>query len=246
MALIEEFNKSGNWLFRYRSFIPIVLYVLAFLVIYFTDEFFVNYQDLWWGLTCLAISFIGLFVRAITVGRTPAGTSGRNTKQGQVADVLNTRGIYSVVRHPLYLGNFLMWFGLFLYVGNPWFVIVASLLFWVYYERIMFAEEYFLRNKFGDAYLEWSEKVPSFIPKFNLWKKTDMSFSMVNVLRREYNGFFATIFSFALINFMKNYFYNNDLMLTLYWVYIGIAGFVIFITLRSLKKYTKVLEVTGR
>ena len=32
-------------------------------------------------------------------------TSGRNTHD-QVADSLNTSGIYSIVRHPLYVGNF--------------------------------------------------------------------------------------------------------------------------------------------
>ncbi|MGB8874133.1 MAG: hypothetical protein WCC75_12145, partial [Desulfobaccales bacterium] len=44
-------------------------------------------------------------------GLPPRGTSGRNT-QGQVAETLNTTGIYSLVRNPLYLGNFLIWLGL--------------------------------------------------------------------------------------------------------------------------------------
>lgn len=45
-----------------------------------------------------------------TIGQVPKGTSGRNTSQ-QVADTLSTDGVYSVVRHPLYLGNFLMCMG---------------------------------------------------------------------------------------------------------------------------------------
>jgi len=57
----------------------------------------------------IALSMFGFIIRAIAIGTTPKGTSGRNTKEGQVAESLNTKGIYSMVRHPLYLGNYFMW-----------------------------------------------------------------------------------------------------------------------------------------
>ncbi|NLL27934.1 MAG: DUF1295 domain-containing protein [Bacteroidales bacterium] len=47
----------------------------------------------------------------------PKGISGKNTEK-QIADFLNTKGMYSIVRHPLYLGDFLMWLGLFIYIGR--------------------------------------------------------------------------------------------------------------------------------
>jgi len=83
---------------------------------------------------------LGLFIRAYAVGHTPANTSGRNTKE-QLADELNTTGIYSMVRHPLYLGNFFMWLGAAVLTKNGWFIVAFILLYWIYYERIMFAEE---------------------------------------------------------------------------------------------------------
>ena len=250
MALIEEFDKSGNWLFRWRSFLPLVLYVLAAIVIvYELDEHQPTYEQNW-AIVCLVVSRIGQIIRAITVGYTPKGTSGRNTKEGQVAEVLNTKGIYSTVRHPLYLGNFFMWLGIIMYVGNWWFTIVCSLLFWVYYERIMFAEEFFLRKKFGQDYLNWSAKTPPFWPSFRNWKSAGWNFSMRNVMKREYNGFFAIFLSFALLDVMKNYIHlgysNWKTLLSPFWLYLLIFSFVVFIVLRSLKKYTKVLSVKER
>jgi protein-S-isoprenylcysteine O-methyltransferase Ste14 len=246
MALIEEFDRSGNWLFKRRSYLPLVLYLIALLVIIFDHREFMPHTGLLWSLLCLAVSFSGLAIRAFTIGYTPAGTSGRNTGEGQVAEQLNTAGIYSLLRHPLYLGNFMMWLGLFLYVGNVWFVITACLLFWLYYERIMFAEEHFLRRKFGDAYLKWSSATPAFLPHFGHYRKAGLDFSLRNVLKREYNGFFATIISFMALDFAKHAIHQANYTLSTHWIYIGILGFLIFFTLRTLKKATKVLEVKGR
>jgi len=250
MALIEELDRSGNWLFRWRSFLPLVLYVLAALVIAVEADVHMPMYNQTWALACMGVSLFGQLIRAITIGHTPKGTSGRNTKEGQVAEVLNTKGIYSVVRHPLYLGNFFMWLGIIVYVGNWWFTLVCSLLFWVYYERIMFAEEFFLRKKFGQAYLNWSEKVPAFWPRLFQWKSSGVEFSMRNVLKREYNGFFAIFLSFTLLDAMKNYvhygFSTWQDLITPFWMYALAISFTIFIVLRSLKKYTQVLNVEGR
>jgi len=250
MALIEEFDKTGNWLFRWRSFLPLFLYLLAFFVVVFADTSHVPHDEFSWSMICLAISLFGQLIRAITIGNTPKSTSGRNTKAGQVADVLNTKGIYSTVRHPLYVGNFFMWLGIVIYVGNWWFTATIVLLFWLYYERIMFAEEHFLRKKFGQIYLNWAEKTPAFVPKITQWKNADMRFSIRNVLKREYNGFFAVFVSFLLVNILRNYIEYSSLklehLINPWWIWLTIGAFIIFITLRTLKKTTKVLNVEGR
>ena len=117
---------------------------------------------LWWRL--------GVAVRA-SQRFTASHTSGRNT-EGQVADSLNTTGMYSIVRNPLYLGNFLMILGVVLFLRIWWIPALYATLFALYYERIIFAEEMFLRDKFGQDYLAWASKTPAFFPKFALWKPT--------------------------------------------------------------------------
>src|SRR5688572_286405 len=200
MPLKEEFEVAGNWLFRRRSWLPLVLYAFALVIMfYYSDVTHTWITDRNWGFICLGISILGLLVRVITIGFTPKGTSGRNTEK-QVAETLNRTGIYSVVRHPLYLGNFLMWLGLFLYLGIWWFAIICCLVYWLYYERIMLAEEEFLRGTYGAEYETWASQTPAFIPKLTGWISSNASFSLRNVLKREYNGLFAMLFSFAALN----------------------------------------------
>ena len=60
--------------------------------------------DMHYEAACIALAFVGLAIRVFTVGFVPAGTSGRK-HDGQIAETLNTTGIYSLTRNPLYLGN---------------------------------------------------------------------------------------------------------------------------------------------
>ena len=245
MSLVEEFDKRGNWFFKYRSYLPVVLYPLATFVLILEFKQDIQLPELTWSIICLSVSLLGLLVRILVIGFTPKGTSGRNTSK-QVAETVNTKGIYSVVRHPLYLGNFLMWFGIILYVNNIWFAITTVLLFWLYYERIMFAEEQFLKGKFGEQYQKWSMTAPPFFPKLKGWQKADLEFSFKNVLKREYNGLFAVGISFAYLNVFKNYLATRVFNISDFWLYTLAVTFVIFLVLRTLKKKTRILHVDGR
>jgi protein-S-isoprenylcysteine O-methyltransferase Ste14 len=247
MALIHSFEKSGNLLFRHRGQIPVFLFIIAIPVIYFTD---INDWDestimvLTWS--SIALSTLGFLIRAWAIGTTPKGTSGRNTKAGQVAEVLNTKGIYSVVRHPLYLGNYFMWIGIVLFTFNIWFVITVSLAFWLYYERIMFAEERFLEKKFGDNYMEWSQKVPAFLPAFQKYIRNDIPFSMKSILRREYSGLLATVIGFVFIDHLRYYFQNGNIDIFRSSSWILLISLFITLILRTLKHQTRLLHEVDR
>lgn len=246
MALVNSFEKSGNYLFKNRGHIPIILYLFVIPVIYFTAYPVLNELQ-YLVLTGFAVflSVLGFIVRAISIGTTPKGTSGRNTKE-QVAESLNSTGIYSTVRHPLYLGNFLMWIGIVVFTYNIYFVLIVSLAFWLYYERIMFAEERFLERKFGDVYMKWSETIPAFIPCFKNYKKNVVPFSMVSVLRREYSGFLATVLSFTFVDHLRFYFTTGNFDLYRNSSYILAGAIVITLILRTIKHSTKLFNEEGR
>lgn len=246
MALIEEMESTGNWLFRWRSFMPLLLIALLFLgmkhyhYIYNSEAY-----DHLWEVFCLLISLSGLGIRAWTIGCAPARTSGRNTK-AQVADKVNTSGIYSLVRHPLYLGNYFMILGVMMFTHFFWAILVFTLLYIVYYERIMFAEEAFLRRKFGDEYLDWAKVTPAVIPRFKGYKPSELKFSLRNVLRREYNGFFAVILSMFILELYGDWIYLHRLELDLHWLILMLVGLTSWISLRTIKKTTNWLKVEGR
>lgn len=248
MALIHSFEKNGNKLFRYRGQIPVILFFLSIPAIYFTEyDWFFDKDNAACTLLLVAaaISVLGQVIRAIAIGTSNKHTSGRNTKE-QVAEALNTKGIYSAVRHPLYLGNYFMWIGIVIYVGNIYFFLVVSLLFWVYYERIMFAEERFLEGKFGQSYVDWSMKVPPFIPSFKNYVPNTIPFSMKTILRREYSGVTATIISFIFVDVLRNSFVAGEFIWTKNQTIILIVALLISLILRSLKHYTSILKEEDR
>lgn len=247
MAFINSFEKEGNFLFKHRGEIPVVLFIMAIPVVYFTNTDYLGAQ--WKSIVmwaAIGLSFLGFIVRAIAIATTPKGTSGRNTKEGQVAESLNTTGIYSMVRHPLYLGNYFMWIGIVLYTFNFSFVIIVTLAFWLYYERIMFAEERFLERKFGDSYMEWANRTPAFIPSIGKYVKNVVPFSFVSVLRREYSGILATVVGFTFIDDLRRYFEYGNFELQTPWHFALVASLLLVVILRSLKHYTNVLREEGR
>ncbi len=250
MPLAEEFQVQGNYLFRYRSFFPILILIVGLgLHIHFRYlEKGLGLEEYYYAI-CFAVSMVGQLIRILVVGYAPQKTSGRNTKK-QVAEQVNTKGLYSIVRHPLYLGNFLMWLGIGMLTENIWFMLIFTLSYWVYYERIMFAEEAFLRGKFGDQYLAWAGSVPAFIPRLNGWIWPDTYFSFKNVLRREYTSFFNLIIVFFIFHYSQSVIRYNGFANFGFTevVWFGILAFAIlfYLTVRFLHKKTRLLNVEGR
>jgi len=244
MVLVSELEKQGNFLFKYRGQFPIVLFILAIPFLYFTDPVNpIKYEN--YTILAVVLSFLGFFIRAYTIGTTPRDTSGRNTKK-QVAEVLNRSGVYSMLRHPLYLGNYFMWIGIVVFTFNWYFVLIVSLLYWVYYERIMFAEERFLERKFGQKYLDWAGQISAFIPKFSQFKKSEMPFSIISVFRREYSGVLATVIGFVFVDLIRNFFEDDILLISDSLLIILVITSIVSILLRNLKRSTSLLDEQGR
>ena len=87
MALREECERQGNLLFRWRSYIPLLLIIITIPA--FEEYLHFNHlHDFPWELGALILSFIGEFIRILTVSFVPKGTSGRVTKH-QEAQKLN-------------------------------------------------------------------------------------------------------------------------------------------------------------
>lgn len=246
MALQESFETTGNALFKRRSWLPVLILIPGAAWFAHQSYFRDDIMPWWLPLIFLVIGFVGLAIRICTVGHTPKGTSGRNTSEGQVAETLNTSGIYSTVRHPLYLGNFFMWLAPAMMTLDIWFILFFCAFYWIYYERIMYAEEQFLRNKYGEEYLNWANQTPPFLPNFKNYKKSILPFSLRNVLKREYNGFFNLVLIITAFRVLEFAIVKHEFYLDLTWICIFATSLAIFLVLKILKKFTKVLNVEGR
>lgn len=253
MSLHETMVKHGHSLFRWRSYIPLLF--IAPLLLAFSESTKLEemvgdgWEDMW-VLFCFLLSLSGLAIRWVTVGFVPAGTSGRNT-QGQRADVLNVSGIYSIVRNPLYLGNFITILGVVLSIKVWWLALIVSMFFFIYMERIILAEEKFLHEKFGDTYDQWREKTPVIIPNFKLWQPYEMKFSWRTVLKREYQGLLGMATAFMVTEMVTDLVFEGEgfkewIAEDFIWPVTFGAIFVFCLTVRYLKKHTNVLKVEGR
>jgi protein-S-isoprenylcysteine O-methyltransferase Ste14 len=245
MALVHEFEKTGNWLFKRRSWLPVFLIVSGLIVMYYVNRQSILY-DSDEELIFLGIALFGELIRILTVGFAPGNTSGRNTVNGQIADEINVTGVYSLVRHPLYIGNYFMWLGPALFLRSVWFSIVFTLVYWIYYERIMFAEEQYLRRKFADSYDKWSEKVKAVLPGFKNYIPPKLTFSLRTVFRREYNSFINIFVIFALLDVSRNFIVSGQIYINPLWAWLAAGAVVIWITLRTIHKNTSWLTVEGR
>ncbi|MEJ8568508.1 methyltransferase family protein [Elongatibacter sediminis] len=83
---------------------------------------------------------------------------------------LATTGAYSLVRHPLYLGNFMILAG-FTFSSAHWGVIAAVIAFLVfYYPAAIRYEDAKLERLFGDSWREWSRSTPAMFPTRLRWR----------------------------------------------------------------------------
>jgi protein-S-isoprenylcysteine O-methyltransferase Ste14 len=75
-----------------------------------------------------------------------------------------TSGVYSWVRHPMYLGSLLLLLGFVLATFS-----MLSLLVWagllVFFDRMATYEEKDLQNILGDQFLNYKRQVPKWLPR---------------------------------------------------------------------------------
>jgi hypothetical protein len=83
---------------------------------------------------------------------------------------LATTGAYSLVRHPLYFGNFLILAGFTLACAN--WVVVAVVLFFLlfYYPAAIRYEDRKLQKLFGEEWQAWGTSTPAMFPTRLRWR----------------------------------------------------------------------------
>lgn len=249
MRITDSLARDGAFLFRWRSYLPLLL--LIPLVPALQEARVVEasvgdrIHDLW-TIACYAVSIAGLAVRWCVVAQAAPGTSGRNVA-AQRAEALNRSGLYSVCRHPLYFGNFLAIAGVALSTMVWWFALLAALAYWIYIERIMAAEEAFLEARFGGEFVRWAARTPAFVPRLSGWRRSDRPVSPRTVLKREYNGVLAVAAAYLALEFLVDILVAGEpirewIQEDRAWLIAFGLSALLFLFLRFLKKRTRMLN----
>lgn len=140
---------------------PPLFYIATFLVAVLIQKLVPLNKDFFYTATSkiigLIIILIGLFFNL------PALRQFFKTKNTLVtikpANSLQTAGIYSVSRNPMYISLLLFYTGLSFIIGNLWHLILLPVLFLIVQEYIIKREEKYLERRFGQQYYDYKTKV---------------------------------------------------------------------------------------
>ena len=186
--------QLGNVLFRFRSFTPVPIIALTGFLLWRSRGAYGpggEAVDEALNVAGFVIALLGQALRFYTLGVVLEGTSGQgNTLR---ADTLNTRGPYSFVRNPLYVGNLGIVLGLLLIANDPWVYAIGLVFFFGEYFFIIRAEENFLRAKFGAEFDDFCKKVPRWVPRPTpaYTRSTEHGFDVPRAFKKEHNPFAA-------------------------------------------------------
>jgi len=237
----------GLWLFRHRGWLPLLMLPALGLAVASLGPPGVEAPPSGpggWEWFCLAVSGLGLLGRAVTKGVVPHQTSGRLGHHEAAS--LNTTGAYSVVRHPLYLANFLVVLGVMLMPGVWWLPVLYAAFFALVYAPIIHSEEAFLRRTFGERHRGWVARTPRVLPRPDRWQSSRLDFSLRTVVRREVSTWLAVGVAFPTIALLIRRAEAGDWALSGFWVGFLIGGVALWGAVHALKHRTRWLHVEGR
>jgi len=142
-------NRFKRWFkLRFAIFYPFAIYVVFFA----NSDGKSIINGLWFILA-------GLFLRAWANG------------YAIKSEKLTTSGPYAFVRHPLYIGTFLLVLGFIImlkiyYVGTLFLLILVGI-----YYRTSKKEEQLLGGKFKQQYIEYKNKTPAILPTVSPYRE---------------------------------------------------------------------------
>lgn len=139
-----------------------VVHLILFSIIWFSDSFIFNFSTFLANFIPLVLRVVlALSVLALGFGLTSLGHWLLFNKK---LPGLVTIGIFAHVRHPMYLGYILAYFGCI--VGTMSLLSIIPLLLIIHlYTKMSNYEEQELEQRFGKEYLEYRRRVPKWIPR---------------------------------------------------------------------------------
>ncbi len=232
--------QIGNFFFKYRNLLFILLYGLLFLPSpeLFTENIFHADYKTWPLVIGLFVTVLGQAIRGATIGLAYIVRGGKDKKV--YAEHLVSTGIFSHCRNPLYVGNILMLLGVGILANSLIYVGIIMPLFLFIYQAIVLAEEHFLRGKFGADFDAYCAKVNRWIPSLKGIKATfsSMEFNWKRWVLKEYTTQFIWLAGIVLL-IIRLYQIEDVLKNSIYAVLV-LGLFYLYV--RYLKKSGKMTE----
>ena len=140
-----------------------LIFLIIFLIVWIADSFVFKYSTF---LTQYVSNYIRVPIALIVLvisgllAWTGLKIVFRETRE---EPQVITSGVFSIVRHPIYLGSILLYLG-FILLSLSLLSALVWILIIVFYYMISRYEEKLLIQRFGSAYEEYKKKVPMLFP----------------------------------------------------------------------------------
>jgi protein-S-isoprenylcysteine O-methyltransferase Ste14 len=148
-----------------------IFFACLFLSVWLIDTFFLQYTTFLNGYVSLFLRLpVGVILLIIAGYLSQTGLAivfGEERKKPEVI----RKGVFGLVRHPIYLGELLFYLGLLIFslslsAAGVWFLTIIFLHYIARYE------EKLLVNRFEDKYKKYMKEVPMWIPHLSLLSYT--------------------------------------------------------------------------
>lgn len=116
------------------------------------------------GYLGLAVCLLGEVVRKVAMLTAGSNFNHIIQMQREEGHVLVTHGIYTVCRHPSYVGWFWWSIGTQVLLCNPICMVGYTVATWQFFDERIVEEERTLLNFFGEEYVHYQDKVPTGLP----------------------------------------------------------------------------------
>jgi protein-S-isoprenylcysteine O-methyltransferase Ste14 len=245
------FNQNlGNYIFVNRSSLFPIVY--SILLLFFTKQ-----QDFNPKLITISIFLIilGLFIRLSVMSSANIVRAGGKIQSKK----LYVTGMYYLCRNPLYVGNMLIYLGMFLSLNNQSFFIAGTIIWLYLYQIIILTEEKYLAKTYKNKYKIFKKQTNRWIPNiFNLAKCIQsVNFFYKKGFVRDFNvmtssllTFFITLMYQNLVNkgftYNINFTYSNfNFLFIKNYLYILLIILFLFTILNRIKKkyFSKIKKI---
>lgn len=228
MTLKRFMIPIGDFLFKWRNQLFPVITLLAFIAVKPSNTFLGREAlEPLRDLVAILIMACGLAMRGTVIGFAYIQRGG--LKKKVYASALVTSGMFGVCRNPLYVGNMLICIAVFVMHGAPVIMIGGPLLFAFIYQSIIFAEERFLVEKFGDEYVAYCAHVPRWGLRLSRFAEStqDMRFDLSKALRADYGTILTGVFMLSGVELYEQLAYPDDGNGTMVVVLVGVMVFCV-------------------
>lgn len=117
---------------------------------------------------------------------------------------LVTDGPYSIIRHPLYFLSLLGIVGIAFITENTFVIAVFPICFAVLYYQLMRREEAYLSAKFGDAYRDYMQRTPRFVPNFARYQAPEVITTRPDFVRKAFRDSLVWFIALPLIDMLNH------------------------------------------